>query len=69
MFHFSFDVSKYEFFCGLKIPNVRLEGDYTVSGRVLIAPIEGKGKFTAEIGKDTSVSVTRCLFLNYSFFI
>lgn len=28
-----------------------LNGDYIVSGRILIAPIEGKGKFVAEIGK------------------
>ncbi|XP_050308638.1 protein takeout-like [Anthonomus grandis grandis] len=49
-FHrFDFDVSNYEFFCEAKIPGVVLEGDYSVSGRILIAPIEGKGKFKAEI--------------------
>lgn len=46
---FDFDVSNYEFFCGAKIPGLVLDGDYAVTGRVLIAPIEGKGKFTAEI--------------------
>ncbi|CAG9769359.1 unnamed protein product [Ceutorhynchus assimilis] len=49
-FHrFDFDVPNYEFFCEAKIPGVSLEGDYSLTGRILIAPIEGKGKFTAHI--------------------
>lgn len=28
-----------------------LDGDYKISGKMLIAPIEGSGKFSAGIGK------------------
>lgn len=30
---------------------MHLDGDYTVTGKILIAPIEGAGKFTADVGK------------------
>jgi len=46
---FDFDVPNLQFFCEAKIPGLYLEGDYTVKGTVLVAPIEGSGKFTANI--------------------
>ncbi|XP_066156554.1 uncharacterized protein [Euwallacea fornicatus] len=46
---FEFDVPNHQFFCTAKIANLVLEGDYLVTGRILIAPIEGKGKFSAEV--------------------
>lgn len=49
--YYRFDVPTYQFFCQATVGAILLDGDYTVSGKVLIAPIEGKGRFTAEIGK------------------
>ncbi|XP_066251415.1 uncharacterized protein [Euwallacea similis] len=46
---FDFDVSTHQFFCAAKIANMIIEGDYVVAGKILIAPIEGRGKFSAEI--------------------
>ncbi|XP_060517809.1 uncharacterized protein LOC132696792 [Cylas formicarius] len=46
---FDYDIPGFQFFCEATIPGLNLEGDYTVTGRVLIAPIEGKGRFTAKI--------------------
>lgn len=30
---------------------ISLEGLFTVNGKILVAPIEGSGKFTAAVGK------------------
>lgn len=32
------------------IKNLRLEGDYVLDGKLLLAPVKGKGKFDAAIG-------------------
>lgn len=49
--HFSsFDLKTLEFFADAIIPSLDLIGNYTVVGRILIAPIEGSGKFTASVG-------------------
>ncbi|KAH1024379.1 hypothetical protein HUJ05_003870 [Dendroctonus ponderosae] len=37
------------FFCTAKIHKMKLAGDYTVTGKILVAPIQGGGKFTAGI--------------------
>ncbi|XP_050309980.1 uncharacterized protein LOC126745968 [Anthonomus grandis grandis] len=46
---FDFDVPNYQFFCNAVVDKLSLEGNYQVNGRILIAPIEGNGKFNAEI--------------------
>ncbi|KAL1490584.1 hypothetical protein ABEB36_013253 [Hypothenemus hampei] len=46
---FDFDVANLQFFCNATLSNMLLEGDYTVNGRVLIAPVVGSGTFTAAI--------------------
>ncbi|CAG9768275.1 unnamed protein product [Ceutorhynchus assimilis] len=46
---FDFDVPNHQFFCQASVENISLEGQYKVTGRILIAPIEGNGKFTAQI--------------------
>ncbi|KAF7282502.1 hypothetical protein GWI33_002605 [Rhynchophorus ferrugineus] len=46
---FDFDVPNLQFFCDANIPSLKLEGDYDVNGRILIAPIVGKGRFTANV--------------------
>ncbi|XP_030766704.1 protein takeout-like [Sitophilus oryzae] len=46
---FDFDVPNLQFFCDADIDNLELDGDYTVHGKVLVAPIEGKGRFTVHV--------------------
>lgn len=46
----SFDVPNLQFFCGGWVENLKLEGKYKVTGKLLIAPIEGEGTFTATVG-------------------
>ncbi|ENN77407.1 hypothetical protein HUJ04_002681 [Dendroctonus ponderosae] len=46
---FDFDVPNLQFFCTAKIHKMKLAGDYTVTGKILVAPIQGGGKFTAGI--------------------
>ncbi|XP_049822910.1 protein takeout [Aethina tumida] len=46
---FEFDVEKYEFRAKAIVKPISLEGDYKVNGRILVAPIEGQGQFTAAI--------------------
>lgn len=48
---FRFDVEKYEFRAKAIVKPISLEGDYKVNGRILVAPIEGQGQFTAAIGE------------------
>ncbi|XP_044750407.1 uncharacterized protein LOC123310806 [Coccinella septempunctata] len=48
---FDFDVPNLQFFCGGWVEKLDLEGKYKVSGKILIAPIEGEGTFTATVGK------------------
>ncbi|KAL3282196.1 hypothetical protein HHI36_005390 [Cryptolaemus montrouzieri] len=47
----SYDVPNQQFFCGGFVDHLSLAGRFKVSGKVLIAPIEGEGNFKAEIGK------------------
>lgn len=46
---FDFDVPNLQFFCYASFPGLTLEGDYKIDGKILIAPIEGSGRFTAKI--------------------
>ncbi|KAJ3654887.1 hypothetical protein Zmor_014040 [Zophobas morio] len=46
---FDFDVPGLQWFCKATINPIKLVGDYTVTGKILLAPIEGSGKFTAGI--------------------
>ncbi|KAL1490583.1 hypothetical protein ABEB36_013252 [Hypothenemus hampei] len=45
---FDFDVPNLQFFCNLSLNKLFLEGQYLISGRILVAPLEGSGNFTAE---------------------
>uniref|UniRef100_A0A6P7G0V7 Uncharacterized protein LOC114334791 n=1 Tax=Diabrotica virgifera virgifera TaxID=50390 RepID=A0A6P7G0V7_DIAVI len=46
---FDFDVPNLQFFCDCQIQDLKLRGNYTVTGKILLAPIEGKGTFTASV--------------------
>ncbi|CAG9857659.1 unnamed protein product [Phyllotreta striolata] len=46
---FDFDVPNMQFFCECSIRQLRLKGNYTVKGKILIAPIEGSGTFEASV--------------------
>lgn len=35
----------------MELPNLRLNGDYDIDARLLVVPIKGTGKFSANIGK------------------
>ncbi|KAK9888495.1 hypothetical protein WA026_000746 [Henosepilachna vigintioctopunctata] len=48
---FDFDVPNLQFFCSGWVDKLELDGKYNVSGKILIAPIEGDGTFTASVGK------------------
>ncbi|XP_045471922.1 uncharacterized protein LOC123678764 [Harmonia axyridis] len=48
---FDFDVPNLQFFCGGHVEKLELEGKYKVTGKILIAPIQGEGVFTATVGK------------------
>ncbi|XP_023014640.2 protein takeout [Leptinotarsa decemlineata] len=46
---FDFDVPNLQFFCDATLKELHLEGDYTVTGKILLAPIVGSGKFNASV--------------------
>lgn len=48
---YSFDIPTLKIFCDATVDEILLDGDYTIHGKVLVAPIEGEGRFTAKIGK------------------
>lgn len=53
-FFYSFDVPNLSWNCKAIIDRMFLTGLYKVTGKVLVAPIEGKGTFTANISKSTT---------------
>ncbi|KAG5895537.1 hypothetical protein JTB14_010681 [Gonioctena quinquepunctata] len=46
---FDFDVPNLQFFCDVDINRLNLEGNYTVTGKILLAPIVGEGNFVASV--------------------
>ncbi|XP_056641288.1 uncharacterized protein LOC130447991 isoform X3 [Diorhabda sublineata] len=46
---FDFDVPNLQFFCDCNINCLTLKGNYTVSGKIFVAPILGSGTFTASV--------------------
>ncbi|CAH1099571.1 unnamed protein product [Psylliodes chrysocephalus] len=46
---FDFDVPNLQFFCECTINNLQLRGNYSVTGKILVAPIVGSGTFTASV--------------------
>ncbi|RZC36740.1 uncharacterized protein BDFB_006178, partial [Asbolus verrucosus] len=60
---FDFDVPNLQWFCKATIDDIRLDGDYSVSGKVLLAPIEGKGKFVASIANSNITAYQKVEFI------
>ncbi|CAH1163962.1 unnamed protein product [Phaedon cochleariae] len=46
---FEFDVPNMQFFCDADLGEMIIKGNYTVNGKILIAPIVGSGTFVASI--------------------
>lgn len=44
-------IDKHTFRVGVKLPLLRLVGDYDIDARVLVVPIKGSGTFTANASK------------------
>ncbi|CAH0558261.1 unnamed protein product [Brassicogethes aeneus] len=53
------DIPKNTYHFGIKIPQLKLEGDYDVDARILGAPIQGKGRFNAEVTKIDGYGILR----------
>jgi len=50
--YYSYDPVNYNLFIDLQNPkSIMLDGDYEISGKVLILPIVGKGKCKISLGK------------------
>ncbi|XP_044268677.1 uncharacterized protein LOC123013889 [Tribolium madens] len=60
---FDFDVPNLQWFCKATIDNMDLTGDYTVTGKILLAPIEGKGKFVAGIANSNITAFQKVEFV------
>ena len=45
----------------LELPHLEIEGDYEISGRILLLPITGKGPFNFKLGKSCDHTSTKCL--------
>lgn len=53
MFGFSLNVDTQEYDIHIDLPNLRIEADYTVDGKLLLLPIKGSGNMVANVSKFT----------------
>ena len=55
------DFQSYGFTTNLKIPKLKIEGNYTLKGRILLLPLQGRGKAVLEPGENLYVKRAKCI--------
>lgn len=58
------DADNYDFYTKLRLPKLRIDGNYNLLGRILVIPLRGNGKCWFEARKYTH-SVTRFIKLTF----
>lgn len=46
---YSIDLSKQEFLCQATMPDLKLNCDYEINGKVLVLPVHGNGRCTIDL--------------------